>query len=200
MMGQQDRPAARVRESGISAGFPRLARPELVRAHGGFSSVDHYNIAGEAGAVVGAVASADASSGRWASTRRRGARFGRRGAGRQTRVVLSDGLWRRRFGGDHRDLGQTLSLNGDPTRGRRRAARVSRPPAGMRAPVESGAAGITRRRTGRRGDFRWRRGARLKPDGATAEAQSDMAACSCDGSKTYPDKGLRLGREPGAAT
>jgi len=106
-------------------------------------------------------------------------------AGRDAVVVLGDGFWRRRFGGDRAIVGQTIQLNARPFQV------IGIAPPGFRGvsdlgeawiPFVSAVGGLTAR--GNRGFFTL---ARLKPDVSQAQAQSEMEAISKQLEAEHPD-------------
>lgn len=108
-------------------------------------------------------------------------------AGSERAVVLSDGLWRQRFGADPAILGRAIQLNGEPwtvvgvmPRSFRAPLAASQPEAyrTFRRPADSrcGRGCITLRAIGR-----------LKPGVSLPQAQADLAALSRDIAERFPE-------------
>ncbi|MFY9554983.1 MAG: ABC transporter permease [Blastocatellia bacterium] len=97
------------------------------------------------------------------------------GPGKNRVVILSDGMWRRRFGGDHNILGKSLTLSGDPytvvgvmPAHFRNPRPEDRKPTELWMPVSRDIA-----KMGRRSDF-LSIIARLKPDVSIEQARAEM--------------------------
>ncbi len=108
-------------------------------------------------------------------------------------VLLSDGLWRRRFGADPDILGRPIQLNGEPwtvvgvlPRGFRAPASVDlwRP---MRRPSNSGCG---------RGCITWRAIGRMKPGMSFAQAGGDLAAIATRLAQQFPGTNQGVGAWP----
>jgi putative ABC transport system permease protein len=107
--------------------------------------------------------------------------------GRERVVVLSDGFWRRRFGGDRAALGQTLTLNGEPYEV------VGVMPAGFRdffvpqaefwRPLALTAEQLTAGRTNEWLSLT----ARLKPGSTIEQARAEMRTLAGQLKQQYPD-------------
>jgi putative ABC transport system permease protein len=106
-------------------------------------------------------------------------------------VVLSHGLWERRFGADPAIVGQTITLNARPY------TVVGVAPESMRLPARAQlwtplAFDPASRPQSRRGDF-LSVVARLKPGVSQARAQADMAAIARRLAEAYPQTNARIG-------
>ncbi|MCI0391389.1 MAG: ABC transporter permease [Acidobacteria bacterium] len=103
-------------------------------------------------------------------------------------VVLSHGLWQRRFGGDPQITGQKITLNGNPYLiVGVMPPRFKHPLPGMRLPVEIWAPlGRDPAKMGRRSDFLGVV-ARLKPGVVIEQARAEMNALMSRLEKQYPD-------------
>ncbi len=106
--------------------------------------------------------------------------------GAQPVVVLSQGLWQRRFGGDQKILGQTLTLDGNSY------TVIGVMPPGFQFPMfwatnaEMWAPLVIADRTGNRAARSLRIFGRLKPDVSLAQAQTEMSAITARLTEQYP--------------
>jgi len=106
-------------------------------------------------------------------------------------VVLSHGLWQRRFGGERGVIGQTITLNGDvysiagvlPATFTIPNAEIE-----LATPLRPG----TDPRRGERGSNFLRVLGRLKPDVTLGQAASDLAAVTARLREQYPDDNAKL--------
>lgn len=108
-----------------------------------------------------------------------------RPGGRTRVVLLSEGLWRRRFDADPAVVGQTLAVNGVPHEV------VGVMPATYRSPGASPGevdvwAPLAADATRGRGDHRLRAIGRLKPGVTLEQAQADLRRVAADLSTAYP--------------
>ncbi|MDX2150854.1 MAG: ABC transporter permease [Bryobacteraceae bacterium] len=107
----------------------------------------------------------------------------------QRAVILTDGLWRRRFGADPNIVGRNIQVNGIA----RRVAGVM--PPGFVLPVSGDILvplTIDLARQGRRNDFLFV-AARMKPGVSRQAAQSEMDAIAARLSQQYPNTNLNIG-------
>ncbi len=110
-------------------------------------------------------------------------------------VVLTDGFWRRRFGGDPGILGRSLTLDGQPR------TVVGVLPPGFALGLERGRGerdvyapkAISERETFLRGDGWWRVVARLRPDVTPAAAQVEMDAVAARLAADHPRANAGVG-------
>jgi putative ABC transport system permease protein len=107
-------------------------------------------------------------------------------AGANTVVILSHGLWQRRFGGRDDAIGKTLSLNGRPMQ------IIGVMPEGFAFPnrdtqfwVPTGAS--EQQRTNR-GSLWLQIIGRMKPDTSVAQAQTDLARVNADSLRQFPNR------------
>ena len=113
-------------------------------------------------------------------------------AGAQPVIVLSDALWRRRFGADPGVLGRVLQLNGEPWTVVGVLPREFRPPLAttpevyraMRRPADS--------RCGR-GCIVWRAIGRMKPGVTFAQAQADLGGVAAGIARDFPAENQGVG-------
>jgi len=108
--------------------------------------------------------------------------------GRATVVILSDGVWRTRFGGDRTIVGQTISLDRTPY------TVVGVLPPGVEFPADAQLwvpLGWTAADRAVRGNHNCRVIARLRPGVTVAQAQAEMSTISTRLEQQYPadDKG-----------
>ena len=106
-------------------------------------------------------------------------------------VVLSDGLWRRRFGADPQLIGRTLSLNGEAY------SVVGVLPRDFVFPVAEAELAIPLAldrdpKKGDRGEHSLRGIARLKPGVTAGEAQAEMNAINQQLRRQYPDTNAKI--------
>ena len=110
-------------------------------------------------------------------------------------VVLTDGFWRRRFGGAPGILGRSLTLDGQPR------TVVGVLPPGFALGLERGRGerdvyapkAIAERETFLRGDGWWRVVARLRPDVTPAAAQAEMDAVAARLAADHPRANAGVG-------
>ena len=108
-------------------------------------------------------------------------------------VVLSHGLWQRRFGGDPAVVGRTLDLNGQPYRVVGVAPRgfrglTDKADAWIPSAMPPGPTYVANRR------MRWLEGiARLKPGATLAQAQRDMDRVTAGLAQRYPEMNKGMG-------
>ena len=114
-------------------------------------------------------------------------------AGAEITVMLSDGVWRRRFGADSSVVGRTITLNGVPV------TVVGVLDAGFRAPIQAGAPDVYRaiRRPANsrcgRGCVTLRAIGRLKPGVTIAAAQADLSRIASRLAAEYPESNKDVG-------
>ena len=110
-------------------------------------------------------------------------------------IVLSDALWRRRFGADPAVLGRVLQLNGESWTVVGVLPREFRPPfaattevyRAMRRPANSGCG---------RGCYVWRAVGRMKPGVSFAQAQADLRGIAARLARDYPGSNQGVGAWP----
>lgn len=114
-------------------------------------------------------------------------------AGAERVIVISDGLWRRRFGADPAVIGKQLQLNGEPW------TLIGVLPGSFRPTVVADVWRPTRRpadsRCGR-GCIVVRAIGRLKPGVTVAQAKADLAAVQDGLGKLYPETDAGIGAWP----
>ncbi len=111
------------------------------------------------------------------------------GAGRV--VIISNGLWQRRFGGDRTIVGKTLDLNGEsyqvvgvmPTQ-----FQFPRREVDLWVPIA-----FTPQQAANRGSHYLQVIARLKPGVAVQQAQADMSSIAARLQQQYPEQNTQLG-------
>ncbi len=107
-------------------------------------------------------------------------------------VVISHGLWQRRFGADPSLVGKRISLNGESS------AVIGVMPAGFKFPI-IGDADIWRpiqpviNPGCQRGCYTIRVMARLKPDATEAQARADLSAVAARIEQQFPDPNSKIG-------
>ena len=113
--------------------------------------------------------------------------------GVETVVVLSDGLWRRRFGADSGTVGKRIMLNGLPVT----VVGVLAP--GFRAPIQTAAPDVFRA-TRRPANINCGRGCivlrvigRMKPGVTLAAAQADLGSIAARLAREYPESNANVG-------
>ena len=116
-------------------------------------------------------------------------------AGAERVVVLSDAVWRRRFGADAAVLGKPIQLNGDPW------TIVGVLPPGFRAPlpfVPDLYRALRRPADSRcgRSCITWRAIGRLKPGVTLGQARADLGAIAARQAQEYPDSYEKVGVWP----
>lgn len=110
-------------------------------------------------------------------------------------IVLSDALWRRRFGADPAIVGRVLQLNGESWTVVGVLPREFRPPLGttpevyraLRRPANSGCG---------RGCFVWRAIGRMKPGVSFEQAQADLSGIAARIAREYPAYNEGVGAWP----
>ncbi len=103
--------------------------------------------------------------------------------GQPTVVVLSETLWRGRFGGDSGILGRTISLSGQPYR----VVGVVPPAIGYPGPVDAWLPfGYGLGRSANRDSHSYEVVARLKPGVTVAQAQADVSGIARDLEREFP--------------
>jgi putative ABC transport system permease protein len=110
--------------------------------------------------------------------------------GRDRVVILGNGLWRRRFGGDPAVVGRTLRLDGRPY------TVVGILPAEFQFPADRDVwVPQTVREEDRRerGSTYWQVVARLKPGVSATQAQEEMSAIAATLAREYPDANSGMG-------
>jgi putative ABC transport system permease protein len=113
-------------------------------------------------------------------------------AGAERVVVLSDAVWRRRFGADRGILGKQLQLNGEPWTVVGVLPPEFRPPLAvspelfraLRRPATSGCG---------RGCYVWRVIGRMKPGVTIEQASADLGSIAARLARDYPETNERVG-------
>ncbi|HEU4532726.1 MAG TPA: ABC transporter permease, partial [Polyangiaceae bacterium] len=110
--------------------------------------------------------------------------------GRDQVVVLSDALWRRRFGADPSVVGRTLTLDGEPFQVLGVMPPSFRAPSSLHAtrPAELWMpAALTRENAGSRNAHGWHLLARLRPGASIEGADAEVGLIARRLEQTYPD-------------